>query len=88
MASGGIPDVIEQKNISKANTEDNRVQLGRLLVLAGITTSNGEARRLITQNGVKVNGQVVADPFSPIDLSAPVTIQKGKNFFMRIGLGD
>ena len=36
--------------------------LPRLLVGAGLAASNGEARRAVTQGGVRLDGEVLTDP--------------------------
>jgi len=41
-----------------------------LAVAAGLAASNSEARRLITNNGLKLNDQPISDPKLVIDLSA------------------
>lgn len=54
---------------------------------AGIVKSKGEARRLIQQNGVRINGETVSDieqTLSPQNSSGTV-IQVGKRKFLRIG---
>ncbi len=59
--------------------------LGDALVAAGLAASKGDARRLVTQGGVKVNGAVAADPMAAVEIgSEPVVIQKGKRHFVRL----
>jgi tyrosyl-tRNA synthetase len=57
------------------------IRLVEALVKSGITKSNGEARRLIEQGGVKVGGQVATgdDPLKPGD----VVVQVGKRRWIR-----
>jgi tyrosyl-tRNA synthetase len=55
-----------------------------LLVVCGLTTSKGEARRLIQQGGVTLNGEKVTDFFMNISkdaLKEGVKIKKGKKVF-------
>ena len=51
--------------------------LGLLAVLvdAGLMKSNGEARRMVQQNAVRVNGAVVADPARRL---VPADVQDGR----------
>jgi tyrosyl-tRNA synthetase len=51
------------------------------LVEAGVATSNGEARRLITGGAVTVNGQKIANDLPLHDLTL---IKKGKNNFVLV----
>ncbi|MBI4281230.1 tyrosine--tRNA ligase [Candidatus Uhrbacteria bacterium] len=56
-----------------------------LLVTAKLVASKGEARRVIEQGGVKVDGKVVDDVNAVIQLSKKgVLIQKGKRHFVRV----
>ncbi len=57
-----------------------------ILSEAGLVKSKGEARRLIQQNGVRVNGETVGtvdEILSPAD-AADAVIQAGKRKFLRI----
>jgi tyrosyl-tRNA synthetase len=67
--------------------EDGRIWLPRLLVALGRAASNGEARRLIEQGGVRLDGEVADDPASdldPDDLRGRV-LQVGRRWFGRLG---
>ena len=66
---------------------DNKIGILTLLVKCGLCPSNGEARRLVTQNGIAVNGEKFTDPKGHVDLSEPVTIKKGKKIFHKALLG-
>jgi tyrosyl-tRNA synthetase len=55
------------------------------LLEAGAADSRGEARRLITQNGVKVNDEVVANDTAMLESSD--LIQVGKHRFWRVEKG-
>jgi tyrosyl-tRNA synthetase len=55
-AGGGVPDEVEE--ITLPGTWN----LGKLLASAGLAASNGEARRLLTQGAVSVDGERVSDP--------------------------
>ncbi len=51
------------------------------LVEAGVASSNGEAKRLITGNAVSVNGQKITDD---AELTATSLLKKGKNSFVLV----
>jgi len=60
------------------------ILLAELMVLCKLAKSRGEAKRLIEQGGVSVNGEKVTDMFMtvPLDsLKESVKIQKGKKVF-------
>lgn len=54
-----------------------------VLVNSGLAGSKSQARRLIQQNGVKVDGEAVSDPY--LMLSMQSIVQVGKRHFIRIG---
>ncbi len=59
----------------------------RLLCDAGLVASNGEARRLIQQGGVKINGEKATDPDAEISSAGELVLQAGKRRFARIIFG-
>ncbi|MBP9828284.1 tyrosine--tRNA ligase [Patescibacteria group bacterium] len=59
------------------------VSVIQALVSASFATSNGEARRLIEQGGVKLGDAVVTDVQAVVS-SLPVILQKGKRHFARL----
>ena len=67
--------------IAAADLTDGKIGILTLLVKCGLCPSNGEARRLVTQNGIAVNGEKFTDPKGLVDLSEPVVIKKGKKIF-------
>jgi tyrosyl-tRNA synthetase len=63
---------------------DGSVHLPALLVEHLKIGSTSEARRLIAQGGVKVNGEVVSDLDLPREVLAGALVQAGKRRFMRL----
>jgi tyrosyl-tRNA synthetase len=63
---------------------DGPVWICRLLGEAGLVESNGEARRLIQQGGVKLNGEKVADADLEVEAVGELILQAGKRRFARI----
>lgn len=53
-----------------------------ILVDSGLATSKSQARRLIEQNGVKIDGKAVGDPY--VQVNPDAIIQVGKRHFIRI----
>ena len=80
-AGGGNSDDMPSTTIAAADLTDGKIGILTLLVKCGICPSNGEARRLVTQNGIAVNGEKFTDPKGLVDLSEPVVIKKGKKIF-------
>ena len=80
-AGGGNSDDMPSTTIAAADLTDGKIGFLTLLVKCGHCPSNGEARRLVTQNGIAVNGEKFTDPKGLVDLSEPVVIKKGKKVF-------
>ncbi len=55
-----------------------------VMVAAGLASSKSEARRLIVQNGVKVEGALVSSTDLELQSSADVVVQVGKRRFARV----
>ncbi len=77
IAEALVPDEVVQNGL---------VWLPRLLTALGLASSNGEARRLIEQGGVKLNDETVQDPSVELEPSAlrGAVVQVGKRKFVRI----
>lgn len=54
------------------------------MVQAGLAASNSEARRLVTQRAVRLNGQGVEDAGTRLGQGGPYLIQVGKRRFARV----
>ena len=80
-AGGGNSDDMPSTTIAAADLTDGKIGILTLLVKCGLCPSNGEARRLVTQNGIAVNGEKFTDPKGLVDLSEPVVIKKSKKIF-------
>ena len=81
---GDIPEDIEE-----FAPETNSMPLFKLLTEAGLTSSNGEARRMVQQNAVSIDGEKIQDASLEIDIAsrAPFVIKVGKRRFARIVVG-
>jgi len=55
-----------------------------VMVDSGLVSSKTEARRLIKQNGVRLDGEVLNDPNMALDLKLPVILRVGKRRFLRL----
>jgi len=68
---------------------DGAISVADLLVLGGIAKSKGEAKRLIEQGGISVDGEKVTgigQTVSEAQLKDSVKIKKGKKIFHRFSL--
>ena len=78
----------DDANMPTTEIEDE-IGLLDLLVLTKLAASKGEARRLIDQGGISINGNKVSDVNLRItkeDLKEPIKIKKGKKAFHKVVL--
>jgi tyrosyl-tRNA synthetase len=80
---GQIPTEVETRAIKPATP---RVKLVDLLVQIGLAPSKAEARRLISQGGVKLNGERIAEATFEIDTATTkeAQLQVGKLKFLKV----
>jgi len=84
-ARGGLPDEIPEPQITVAGqTDRGAVWIVALVVAAGLARSNGAARRLIQQGGIRLDGNVVTDVDSTVAVYDPHLLQAGKRRFVRV----
>ncbi len=85
---GGVPENI--KNIRFAPEDGARMGVLDLMTRAGLTSSNGEARRLIAQKAVSIDGEKISDARMEMDIQTgpSFVIKAGKRRFARIVRGD
>lgn len=80
-AGGGVPDEVPEHEL------EGSWQLAKLLVAAGLAPSNAEARRLLQQGAVSLDGERADDPLREIPPRAePYLFKVGKRRFARIRL--
>jgi tyrosyl-tRNA synthetase len=84
VAKGGVPDDVPEFFIKPKDLQQGKVGILRLACLIGLAKSNGEARRLILNKGLKLNGNVVDDIDLHLTLELPIVLQRGKDKFIRV----
>ena len=75
--------------LTEVDLTDGSIGILTLMVKAGLATSNGEARRLVVQGGVLVDGEKVAAPtvsFTADQLKNGIVIKKGKKIYHKVTL--
>ena len=87
-ANGGISGDIPTTTYAKTDLDEGKDIL-TILVDAGLAKSRGEARRLVQQGGVSVNGEKVSaidSSFTTADLNEDgvLLVKKGKKAFHQI----
>jgi tyrosyl-tRNA synthetase len=77
----GIPDEIPEHEISFTN---NDLTIIDLIMEVGFAPSRGEARRLVQQGGVSIDGNKVTDFKSVLKPEKDIILKVGKRKFMKI----
>ncbi len=87
-SAGSNSDDMPTAQIPASAFVGGKIGLLDLLVAAQLAPSKGEARRLVTQNGISINGEMAADPqtvYTRQEISGgEFVIKKGKKVFKRI----
>lgn len=81
-----VPENIPEFAADLTPNEEGTVYLAKLIADSGLTKSTGDARRMIDQGGVKINGEAVAAKAYNVDPSTleGAVIQVGKRKFVRL----
>ena len=87
-AGGGNTANMPEVQLSDEDFENGAIGILRLLVKAGLASSNGEARRNVEQGGVSVDGEKITDVKAQIAKDSigedGIVLKRGKKKFMRI----
>ena len=74
-----VPDEIEETSVSAGN-----YNLADLIAQLNLAASKKEAKRLIEQGGVKLNGEKVSNTNAEISLENEILLQVGKRRFLKV----
>jgi len=87
-AEEGFNSVFSKKQLPSdmmvKKIKGDKIEIVTLVVEAGFAPSNSEAKRLIKQGGVKIDGSAVLNEKDIVDVSKEVVLQVGKRNFARI----
>jgi tyrosyl-tRNA synthetase len=75
---GALPEDMETVTVADAPSVID------FLAAHKLTASKGEARRLIEQGGVKINGQAVSDIAAKLEFDTEAVVQVGKRKFIKV----
>lgn len=73
----------EMPAVRLTGDEDGRIWIAHVLNRAGLTQSTSEARRILKQGGVKVDGETIIDADCHLSIGTYV-IQRGRRKFVRL----
>ncbi len=71
-------------DIPVVSIAEPELPLAALLVRCGLAASNGEARRLIEQGAVRIDGERMTDPRAPVAIRPGMVVRAGKRGFARV----
>jgi tyrosyl-tRNA synthetase len=75
-----VPDEVEEFRIDENNSEFNILEL---ILKVNFAPSKGEARRLVAQGGVSINGDKISDFNSIVKLTDGMVLKVGKRKFIK-----
>ncbi|MDR7433813.1 MAG: tyrosine--tRNA ligase [Armatimonadota bacterium] len=81
-----LPEQVPEVLLEADDLEGGRIWIVKLLVLAGLVESNSEAKRLISQGGVSVDGRRITDIDTDLVVTDGMVVRVGKRRFARIRL--
>ena len=76
----GLPDEIEEFNIG----ETKEINILDLIILVNFAPSKGEARRLVLQGGVSIDGNKINDVQSSVSVTTGMILKVGKRKFIKL----
>tara|TARA_R110002072_G_scaffold19047_24_gene70738 strand:+ start:2520 stop:2870 length:351 start_codon:yes stop_codon:yes gene_type:complete len=86
---GGVGDDLPTLTLSVADVGDG-ISIVQLIVKSGLAGSGKEAKRLISENGARLNDEPLSDAGMMIDagaLAAPIKLSAGKKRHALVQLG-
>ncbi|MBC7526437.1 MAG: tyrosine--tRNA ligase [Chthonomonadaceae bacterium] len=89
-AKGQVPTEMPEFVLTSDLLTESKIWIAKLLMEAGLAKGTGEARRLIDQGGVSLNGEKLTDSktaFAPASLTDAV-IKVGAKRFLRVKTGS
>ncbi|HTY59006.1 MAG TPA: tyrosine--tRNA ligase [Bacteroidota bacterium] len=75
------PETVEEAALA---APEGRLGIIQILVEAGLVPSRNEARRMVEQGAVSVEGTKITDPNAVVDIAAGVVVRVGKRGFRRV----
>ncbi len=80
----GLPDEIPEVSVPADKLRDGMIIPIDLIVECLGEKSRGEARRLVAERGVRLNGAVIEDANTPIAVKTGDILQRGKRKFVHL----
>ena len=79
-----VPDEIPEAHVAPELLKEGRIWIARLVVHCGLAKSTSDARRLVVQGGVTLDGEPVRDAGGDVAVRSGMLLKVGKRRFARI----
>jgi tyrosyl-tRNA synthetase len=79
-----VPEEIEEYKIEPEKLKDGKIWIVNLLTSVGFASSNSEARRLIRQGAVSIDGEKVTDENLELEVKEEFILRVGRYRFKKI----
>jgi len=79
-----FPEEIKELILKKGDLKEGNIWLIKLIVLSGVVDSKSEARRLVEQGGVRINGEKISDPNFDFTVKEGTILKIGKLNFVKL----
>ena len=78
------PEEIRELVLKKDNLKEGKIWITELIAMSNLVSSKSEARRLIKQGGVRINGEKVSDPNFDLTVEEGMILKIGKLNFIKL----
>ena len=79
-----IPEQIPVFTIKKGDLKEGKIWIIKLLCLTKLSTSHSNAKRLILQKAVSLNGEIITNPDLEIEPKEETILKVGKRHFVKV----
>ena len=79
-----LPDDLPEVVIPASSLTDGKIWIAHLMQQAGFAQSSSDARRLVQQGGVRLDGDRITDPRLEVALQGEAILQVGKRRFAKV----
>ncbi len=83
-----LPEEIQPGTLARSELPGGRIWVIALLVRLGLAPTNSEARRLVRQGAVNLDGRLLADVEEAVAVREGMVLRVGKKRFLRLVLED
>lgn len=83
-SKGQLPEEMPEVTVAAADLEGGGIWIVKLVSDAGFAKSNGEARRLIAQGAVSIDGEKITDLDAKVPVTGGETLRVGRRRFARL----